>query len=223
MVNIQDLAFRYPNSPFSLRIDELVVSRSESAAVVGPSGSGKTTLLNLLAGILVPDAGSVVVGGATITEFSDAERRNFRIANIGFVFQDFELIEYLNVRENILLPCSINASLPMTEELRERAVSLAKSMGIDDKLNRQIHKLSHGERQRVAICRALLTRPKLLLADEPTGNLDPSNKTHIVELLTEYVRESEATLIAVTHDHSLLPKFDRKIDFKELLAPVATL
>ena len=155
-----------------------------------------------------------------IRDRTDAARRNFRIANIGFVFQDFELIEYLDVRENILLPCFINTSLPATDELRARVDSLAESMGLGDKLKRPIGRLSQGERQRVAICRALLTKPPLLLADEPTGNLDPSNKNHIVGLLTEYVRANDATLIVVTHDHSLLPLFDRTIDFAELLKAV---
>ena len=220
MINVADLAFRYKNSPFELRIGELSVSKQECVAVVGPSGSGKTTLLNLLAGILEPNSGNVTVAKTKLTGLTDAARRNFRIANIGFVFQDFELIEYLDVRENILLPCFINTSLPATDELRARAGSLAESMGLGDKLKRPIGRLSQGERQRVAICRALLTKPPLLLADEPTGNLDPSNKNHIVGLLTEYVRANDATLIVVTHDHSLLPLFDRTIDFAELLKAV---
>ena len=222
MIAVTDLVFQYPSSPFEIRIGELAVAGSESVVVVGPSGSGKTTLLNLLAGILEPDSGGIVVSETLLMGLSDAQRRDFRIANIGFVFQDFELVDYLNVRENILLPCFINASLSATTEIRQRADELAGSMGIGDKLTRQIHRLSQGERQRVAICRALLTKPKLLLADEPTGNLDPANKSHIVELLTSYVREAEATLVAVTHDHSLLPQFDRTVDFNELLTAVPT-
>jgi putative ABC transport system ATP-binding protein len=115
MIAVTDLVFQYPSSPFEIRIGELAVSGSESIAVVGPSGSGKTTLLNLLAGILEPNSGRIVVGETQLTGLSDAQRRNFRIANIGFVFQDFELVDYLNVRENILLPCFINSSLPATE------------------------------------------------------------------------------------------------------------
>lgn len=220
MINVADLAFRYRNSPFELRIGELSVAKKECVAVVGPSGSGKTTLLNLLAGILEPNSGTVAVADTKLTGLSDAARRDFRIANIGFVFQDFELIEYLDVRENILLPCFINSSLPATAELRTRAESLAESMGLGDKLKRPVGRLSQGERQRVAICRALLTKPPLLLADEPTGNLDPSNKNHIVGLLAEYVRSHDATLVVVTHDHSLLPLFDRTIDFAQLLKAV---
>lgn len=222
MISVSDLIFRYSNTPFELRIAGLSVGASESVAVVGPSGSGKTTLLNLLAGILQPDSGQVTVAGTELNSLSDAARRDFRIANVGFVFQDFELIDYLDVRENILLPCFINSSLPATTELRARAVSLAESMGIADKLDRPIQQLSQGERQRVAICRALLTEPRVLLADEPTGNLDPSNKTHTVELLTKYVGRTGATLVVVTHDHSLLPLFDRTVDFDSLLTAVAS-
>lgn len=221
MIEVTDLVFRYAGSPFELRVPKLNVVQGECVAVVGPSGSGKTTLLNLIAGILSPGEGSVVVGDTTVTDLPDAGRRDFRIANVGFAFQDFELVEYLDVRENILLPCFINTSLPATAELRDRAKSLAESMGLGDKLSRRIQKLSQGERQRVAVCRALLTEPKLLLADEPTGNLDPSNKRHIIRLLTDYVRTNQATLIVVTHDHSLLPEFDRTVDFAELLKPVS--
>lgn len=221
MIDVTDLAFRYPDSPFELRIPSLVAAAGESVAVVGPSGSGKTTLLNLLAGILRPESGRVSIDGAEISGLNDSGRRDFRIANIGFVFQDFELLDYLSVRENILLPCFINSSLPLSDDLRERAASLAESMGLGELLERPIQRLSQGERQRVAICRALLTRPRVLLADEPTGNLDPSNKTRIVELLVSYVRDARATLLVVTHDHSLLPMFDRTVDFTELLTAVS--
>ena len=221
MISVTDLVFRYPNSPFRLRIEKLTATQAECVAVVGPSGSGKTTLLTLLAGILLPQTGTITVGETVVSSLADAARRDFRIANIGFVFQDFELVDYLNVRENILLPCFINGSLPATAERQSRADSLAASMGLTDKLTRPIQRLSQGERQRVAICRALLTEPKVLLADEPTGNLDPSNKTNIVNLLTTYAKESKASLVVVTHDHSLLPLFDRVIDFTQLLTRVA--
>ena len=222
MISVSGLAFRYADSPFELRIDELSIHQSECVAVVGPSGSGKTTLLNLLSGIFEPNHGTITIGDKQVTGLSDSQRRDFRIANVGFVFQDFELIEYLDVRENILLPCFINASLPLTNELSERAAQLAESLGVGDKLSRPVERLSQGERQRVAICRALLTKPKVLLADEPTGNLDPSNKDHIISLLTDYARSENATLVVVTHDHSLLSKFDRTVDFAELLTTAVT-
>lgn len=218
MISVTDLVFRYPNSPFELRMPSLAAVPGEAIAVVGPSGSGKTTLLNLLAGIFSPASGEISIGETCLSQLNDAQRRDFRIAGVGFVFQDFELVEYLSVRENILLPCYINRSLSLSAALTQRAEELAESMGIGDKLGRSIHQLSQGERQRVAICRALLTKPDILLADEPTGNLDPSNKTNIVRLLTGYVREAKAALIVVTHDHSLLNEFDRVVDFADLLA-----
>jgi len=121
----------------------------------------------------------------------------------------------LNVHDNILHPYRINAALTLDQNVRARAAALAKSMGLGDKLKRAISKLSHGEKQRTAICRALLPIPRLILADEATGNLDPENKTRILDLLFEAVAEHKATLLAVTHDHELLNKFDRVIDFRD--------
>jgi putative ABC transport system ATP-binding protein len=138
----------------------------------------------------------------------------FRITNIGFIFQDFELLDYLSVRDNILHPFRITPALKLDQVIRDRAVRLARNMGIEDLLDRFPNDLSQGEKQRAAICRALLPQPKLILADEATGNLDPENKRLILDLLFESVREHDATLLAVTHDHELLARFDRVIDFQ---------
>lgn len=215
MIRIEALEFHYPGADFHLQIPSFEVRAGEKVAVIGPSGSGKTTLLNLVAGILVPDSGHVQVNEISVSELSDAERRNFRIANIGQVFQAFELIDYLDVLDNILHPYRITRSLKLTPQVRLHADSLAERMGIDDKLNRRIDRLSQGEKQRVAICRALLPAPRLILADEATGNLDPHNKDQILELLFQSVTDHEATLLAVTHDHELLPRFDRVINFHD--------
>ena len=134
----------------------------------------------------------------------DARRRDFRIAKIGMVFQQFELVEYLSARENILLPFHINSSLKLTRQMRERGEQLARSMGMADKLDRYPRKLSQGEQQRIAICRALITEPSLLLADEPTGNLDPANKHKILEILASESRANGQTLLVVTHDMSIV-------------------
>ncbi len=192
----------------------ITIAAGEKVAVIGPSGSGKTTLLNLIAGIIAPRAGSIRVGEAQVDQLNDSQRRSFRITNIGFVFQDFELLEYLSVLDNILHPYRISKALKLDQSVRQRAVQLAKQMSISDKLKRSVGKLSQGERQRVAICRAMLTNPDLILADEATGNLDPNNKAHILELLFKSVEDNQATLLAVTHDHELLPNFDRVIDFQ---------
>lgn len=214
MINISSLQFSYPGTDFQLTIPEFDVDAGERLAVIGPSGSGKTTLLNLIAGILTPQQGSISVGDVAVNALSDDKRRDFRITTIGFVFQDFELIEYLDVLDNILHPYRITGALRLDAKVRQRAAKLAESMGIGDKLKRFVNDLSHGEKQRVAICRALLPSPGLVLADEATGNLDPENKIHILDLLFQSVREHAATLLAVTHDHELLPRFDRIVDFQ---------
>ena len=215
MISIIGLDFRYGRGDFRLRIPSLKVTPGEKTALIGPSGSGKTTLLNLIAGILLPMEGKVVVGGTTVSELGDGARRDFRVTNIGFVFQDFELLDYLDVLDNILHPYRITRALLLDGETRARARRLASEMGIGDKLKRHPDALSHGEKQRAAICRALLPGPKLILADEATGNLDPANKTLILELLFRTLTERGATLLAVTHDHALLDRFDRVIDFEE--------
>ncbi|MEE8263582.1 MAG: ABC transporter ATP-binding protein [Gammaproteobacteria bacterium] len=215
MINISGLAFRYPAGEFRLRVAEFAVAEGEKIAVIGPSGSGKTTLLNLIAGILQPAGGTVEVGDVRVDALTDSERRNFRITNIGFVFQDFELLDYLNVLDNILHPYRITGALMLDGEVRARAAMLAESMGIGNKLKRLVNDLSQGEKQRAAICRALLPWPKVILADEATGNLDPTNKSRILDLLFRSVDEHNATLLAVTHDHDLLKRFDRVIDFED--------
>jgi putative ABC transport system ATP-binding protein len=213
LLNIKSLSFQYPKGTFQLQVPELKLVKGEKVAVIGPSGSGKTTLLNLIAGIYLPDQGSVQLEGRMIHQLNDAARRDFRITRIGFVFQDFQLLDYLTVRDNILYPYRISRVLKLDSSVRQRVESLAEKMGIADKLGRRIHSLSQGEQQRAAICRAMLTNPDLILADEATGNLDPDNKMHILDLLFENVDQNDAGLLAVTHDHELLDRFDRVIDF----------
>jgi len=214
VIRIHGLQFGYPGGDFRLTVPAFSVDAGEKVAVIGPSGSGKTTLLNLIAGILTPRQGAIRVDGVGVSELADAERRSFRITSIGFVFQDFELLDYLNVLDNILHPYRITAALTLSREVRTRAGRLAEQMGIGDKLKRGAEDLSQGEKQRTAICRALLAEPKLILADEATGNLDPENKSRILDLLFETVTDQKATLLAVTHDHELLPRFDRTVDFQ---------
>ena len=215
MININNLEFSYDEGDFRLTIPQFTVSRAEKIAVIGPSGSGKTTLLNLVAGIILPKNGTVKVDTFAISELNDSERRDFRIKNVGFVFQDFELLDYLNVLDNILHPYRITGALTLDNDVRALAVQLAEDMGIVDKLKRHPSDLSQGEKQRAAICRSLLSSPKVVLADEATGNLDPANKIKILDLLFRSVEEHEATLLAVTHDHELLARFDRVIDFQD--------
>ena len=222
MLNIEELYFNYPKSDFQLEIDHLEFKKGKTHALIGPSGSGKTTLLNLIAGISIPQKGNINYKDTEINSLSESERRAFRISKIGFVFQDFKLINYLSVFENIMLPYRINTRLKSDPQLNDRISTLVKYAGIVKYLSKFPKHLSQGERQRVAICRALVTQPELVLADEPTGNLDPKNKKKILELLFKYCREQDTTLITVTHDHELLPDFDEVIDFSKLLVEDAT-
>lgn len=213
MIEVADLRFAYPDGRFRLSVPRLRVADGERVAVVGPSGTGKSTLLNLVAGLLVPQAGRIAVGGTDVAALSEAERRRFRAGTIGFVFQDFRLLDHLPARENVLYPCRIGAGLRLDAEARARAAALLDACGLSDKSDSYPGALSQGEKQRVAICRALVTRPRLILSDEATGNLDPDTKTQVLDLLFTRAAEAGATILAVTHDHALLPRFDRVVDF----------
>ena len=214
MILLKDIYYKYPQSDFAIGIDELRFEPGKKYALIGPSGFGKTTLLNLIAGILIPEKGHIEHGKNQINRMSEQERRAYRITNIGFVFQDFKLVDYLNVRDNILLPYRLNQALADLDT-GTFASEISKQLGIGDKLSRYPGKLSHGEKQRVAIARALITDPDLILADEPTGNLDPKNKQKIVTILFNYVDKTGKTLITVTHDTEIMDGFDRVIDLRD--------
>jgi putative ABC transport system ATP-binding protein len=212
VVRIENLAFSFRSGEFRLEVGDLAVHPGTSTAIIGPSGSGKTTLLNLVAGIYRPERGRIFVEETEISALPDAERRAFRVSRIGLVFQEFELLDYLSVIDNILLPYRISLSLRLDSEVKERAAELATTVGLGDKLKRSTERLSQGERQRVGVCRALLTEPPLVLADEPTGNLDPTTKTRVLDILFEFAERFDATLLTVTHDHALLDRFDETLD-----------
>ncbi len=212
MISIEDVQFRYSGGDFRLSVPRFHVLPGATVAVVGPSGSGKTTLLNLAAGILVPHSGRVRTNDVEVSALNESARRDFRIKHIGLVFQEFELLDHLSVLDNILLPCRITSGVRLAQQNRERAAELARELGVADKLRRYVRKLSQGERQRVAVCRALLLEPPLLLCDEPTGNLDPANKEHVLGILFDYARRTKSTLLVVTHDHGLLGQFDETFD-----------
>jgi len=215
VIQIQHLRFAYAGGEFALSMPELAVRAGETVAVVGPSGSGKSTLLNLIAGVLRPGAGQVRVNDTEVSALSEAASRRFRARCVGFVFQDFGLLDYLSARDNILHPYRICSALRLGAAVRARAEALAERLGVAGQLHRRPGALSQGERQRVAICRALLPAPPLILADEATGNLDPPNKRAILDLLFEAVQAEGTTLVAVTHDHELLPRFGRIVDFHD--------
>lgn len=215
MIDFSGVHFEYPGDAasrgFRLAVPDFTVARGEAVAVIGPSGCGKTTVLQLAAGIVLAGAGDVSLEGTSLGECSDAARRDLRLRRVGFVFQDFRLLDYLDVEQNILLPMRLG-SLRLDQDARDRATTLAGELGIGELVRRPIDRLSHGERQRVAICRALVTQPACILADEPTGNLDPVNKRGILDALLHASRHRDAAVLAVTHDHDLLGSFDRVID-----------
>lgn len=222
MINIDSLAFSYQRDGFQLSIPQLTINETEKVAIIGPSGSGKTSLLKLISGILLPKQGIISIDNVDISQLTDAARRDYRISNIGFIFQDFELLDYLDTQDNILHPYRITRALKLDSNVRSRANDLAMEMGIQHKMKSLTNTLSQGEKQRAAICRAMLPKPKLILADEATGNLDPNNKIKILDALFRSTDKQKATLVAVTHDHELLSRFDRIIDFKDYCLPNAS-
>ncbi len=224
MIDIKELVFSYrgrgPNlsSSFGMRVASFAVPAGASTALVGPSGSGKTTLLGLIAGTLRVDSGSIHVNDQAITDFNDGELGRYRIRNVGQVFQAFELLGYLTVIENIMLPWYIAGS-GRKSDIQKRAADLLLGVGLESKQSTMPGELSHGEQQRVAVCRAMLNSPPLLLADEPTGNLDRENKQNVVDLLVAQARRNNSTLLMVTHDESLLDKFDSVLDMRHVAIP----
>ena len=180
-------------------------------AVTGASGSGKSTLLGLIAGLDAPTSGSIVIDGEEVTAMSDDALAELRSEKIGFVFQSFHLIPSLTAFENILIPLEIRG----VRDARDRAEMLVNDVGLANRGHHYPTELSGGEQQRVAIARAFANSPTILLADEPTGNLDSKNGTHIFELMTELHRQNNVTLVLVTHDASLANQAQRQIVLKD--------
>ena len=215
-IRIESLLFRWAHSGFELSVPLLHLKAGVSAAIVGPSGSGKTTFLKLLAGIEDANQGIIQFGTTTLTHLNGNQRRFFRQSSIGYVFQDFKLIEYLNVQENILTPWRLSETSEHSKvKMEDRASELMDRLGLVSLKHRPIGQLSQGERQRTAIARALLLKPGLVIADEPTGNLDPDNKTVVRDLLLSEIAQQGSTLVMVTHDRGLVQGFDRVIDFAD--------
>jgi putative ABC transport system ATP-binding protein len=218
MIELRNVKFRYPGAgAFQLQVPDLRVNQGECVAIVGPSGSGKTTLLSLLSGIVTPESGSIMVDETDLARLNDSQRRQFRIRNIGQVFQTFELLKYLTVAENVALPNRVEKTCGNKDELRQHVARLLQEVGLELKSGAYPEQLSQGEQQRIAVCRAMFNRPRLLLADEPTGNLDQANKQNVVDLLINQARDSGSTLLMVTHDRSLLSSFSRVLDMPSVI------
>lgn len=196
-------------------IDDVSVDihEGEFVALVGPSGSGKSTLLHLLGGLDKPTSGEIVVGGKNVSSMNDRQLSKFRNQTIGFVFQSFYLQPFLTLRRNIEV-----ASMPQRMRRAERKLRielLARQVGLYDRLNHRPHELSGGQIQRAAIARALLNRPAIILADEPTGNLDSANSRDIISLFQQIREQYHATIIIATHDNEIAAQADRVIALKD--------
>jgi putative ABC transport system ATP-binding protein len=214
MIRVRDLVMRLPSGGRSLTILDgitLDVAAGELLAITGPSGSGKSTLLGLVAGLDRPSSGSIVVGGVDITRLDEDALARFRRETLGYVFQSYHLIPTLTAVENVAVPLEI-AGAP---NALARARALLDDVGLGDRAHHYPVQLSGGEQQRAALARAVALDPGLLLADEPTGNLDSATGTRIIELLLEQRRRRGATLVLVTHDDALARHADRVVVLRD--------
>ena len=207
MIRLEQVRFGYNGGDEVLRLDEFVLEPESNVLVVGPSGCGKTTLLHLIAGLLLPTNGSVVVDGQDLSALSPSARDRFRGRHIGIVLQQFHLLPTLTAMQNLLVAQSI-AGLPVD---RSAAHAMLNALGVDERVDAYPHQLSVGQQQRVAIARALVNRPRLLLADEPTSNLDDEAALSVADLLLGATRRHSVSLVIATHDARLKSKIARHL------------
>ena len=207
MLSLTGLRLRYGGRSV-LSLDRFEAASGEHWLVLGASGSGKTSLLNLVAGLLEPDEGRIVAGGQPLASLTGAARDQWRGRNVGIVPQKLHLVSSLTVLQNLMLAPYL-AGLPLDEA---RALGLLENLFLKEKATARPHQLSHGQAQRVAIARAVMNRPKLLLADEPTSNLDDANCFQALDVLQEQARECGATLVVATHDQRVKQRFEKRLE-----------
>ena len=216
MISLQNVSRYYEageRSVHALEEISLTIDRHEFVAVVGPSGCGKSTLMHLIAGLDRPTCGEIVVDGLNLTTADDAQLTAFRRRQLGLVFQFFNLLPTMNALENISLPLLLQG-VPLAES-EARARELLELVGLTNRANHFVHQLSGGEQQRTAIARALVHRPSLLIADEPTGNLDTAAAERVIALLRKIANEQMATLILVTHSAEVAAAASRRIELRD--------
>jgi len=211
MLALKSLKKAYPQGSQSIEIFENLnfhVARGERVAIMGKSGSGKSTLLSLISGIIKPDEGEIFLNDTAYKDLKESALNDFRATNIGFIFQNFHLVSYLNALENVMLPAKVcKVSNP-----KEKAIELLKSVGLGHRLDHLPSELSGGEKQRVAIARSLIHNPKIILADEPSGNLDEETGNAVMDILFELIKKNNTTLILVTHSQEVANRCEKSYD-----------
>jgi putative ABC transport system ATP-binding protein len=222
LIELSNLGFAWPGHAELLDIPRFTLLSGESLFLKGPSGSGKTTLLGLLGGVQQPNRGRVSLLGTDLARLSSSARDHFRVDHTGYIFQQFNLLPFLPVLENVLLPCRFSATRTQRASKRhgsieEAAIQLLEQLGIRSELiYRRADALSIGQQQRVAAARALIGQPELVIADEPTSALDSDSREAFIQLLFAECREAGSSLLFVSHDQSLAPLFDRCMSLDEL-------
>lgn len=217
MIKVKNLTKTYETPGESIQVLDrldLTLAAGETAAIVGPSGSGKSTLLNLLGALDRPTSGSITIGDQDISTFSEEQAAAFRNHSLGFIFQQQHLLPQLNVLENVLVPRLAGDWQESAAETEKRALQLLENVGLSDRLRHLPWQLSGGEKLRTAVARALINRPKLILADEPTGSLDPASTDTVADLLLALNRDHGVTLVVVTHNLAIAQRMGKTFELR---------
>lgn len=228
VLELRDIKFGYEASATLIHIDALHIARGESVFLRGPSGSGKSTLLGLIGGVLHPRQGEVSICGTDITALSSGRRDKIRADHLGIIFQQLNLLPYLNILQNVTLPCRFSSARASraggpNKDVTETAKDLIRELGLDQSLlHRKVGNLSIGQQQRVAVARALIGGPDLIIADEPTSALDSDNRDRFIELLDAQRKRFGCSLLFVSHDLSLAKHFDKSIDLTAINKVIST-
>ena len=218
MVSIKDVEMIYDDNGTkieALKLKNLEIKDGEKVAFIGSSGCGRTTLFNMISGMITPTKGKVIVEDVDLTTLREVERDLFRANHIGYIFQDFNLFPEFTVLQNVVLPMSFSKRYSKSE-MEKEATAMLERVGLKDKINQKVKTLSGGEKQRVAIARSIVNKPNIILADEPTGNLDYKNGQKIMDLIIQIASEEKATLLVITHNNAQLEMFDRSVNIEEL-------
>ncbi len=217
MINVRQLSKTYETPGEDIRVLDhldLTLAAGETAAIIGPSGCGKSTLLNLLGALDRPTSGTITIGDQDISTFTEEQAAAFRNHSLGFIFQQQHLLPQLNVLENVLVPRLAGDWQEPAADTEKRALQLLENVGLSDRINHLPWQLSGGEKLRTAVARALINRPKLILADEPTGSLDPASTDTIADLLLTLNRDHGVTLIVVTHNAALAQRMGKTFELR---------